>query len=142
LEYATRTLSAAAIKSLKATPVLLIPSPGPKRTILVMASGLYLKFNTTPYTAPVTNNNTWIYRGPTNTNTILATIQSVIIPQSFMTSTNDAALEGPNNYSFDQIPQFEDQPLFISLPTDASGEFTLGDSTIKIWLIWTPLPTS
>lgn len=132
LQSRTVTLTPTQIKNLHATPVLIIPAPGPGKVIVVLATFTKIIFNTTQY-INLGGSTIELNLGPVVDENAYA-----LLTAGFVTNdrTAEAILFPAKITSIVEL--FENSPVLAYNPDP--GEFTAGDSDIVITVFFAFTP--
>jgi hypothetical protein len=126
---ATRVLTSAEIQALDTTPVQIIPSPGPAKTITILALVIKLNFATTPYYAPAS--------GPF----LLYLDPALLVTQDYWAGLIDQSADTLNVfqanylnlYSNQTKTTYADKPLMLTTPTAQAPSGGDGTATITAY---------
>jgi hypothetical protein len=129
------TLTPAQIKAMHATPVTLIPAPGVGKTIWIVSAALVYNFATIAYSSGSNNlviasagqvaaDDSW-FVFPANT----------IIDNTYSTAAWGAAVANQGGFT-GPLPLSEIQNSALTIRNDSTPEFTLGDGTITVTIVY------
>lgn len=133
MEFALRLVTPAQIKNLVATPITLIPAPTPKAFLYVLNATWALKFNSIPYGNP-SGFQPYIAVGNPATSPWSASTASPFIENAVDTTFNSNAVSGGQG----NTAEAAGQP--VVLLNFGPLEYTLGDSTLEIFISYNLIP--
>ena len=107
LTCATGTLTSAQIKSLKTTPILAIPAPGPGQAIQLISSTAVLNYGGTD---PFTNGQAIAFTWGSSSDFI----SLPILRASQVNSSSDQVMFSSGLSQYGNLTSFEDVPLYIN----------------------------
>jgi hypothetical protein len=138
----TIEISSAQLLALKEIPVPVIPPPGVGKTIFLIGLNIDLHFATTPYALPTDANPPNLYMGPQPTSGQISSAGVATAIPGLWTETQNAQLQTPNGTPLSDITPWDNQPIALSLASDASGDLTAGDSSITLTVLYAIVPTT
>lgn len=147
MEYAHRRITAAQIKLWSSAPVVIIPSPGANSFIEIINASVQFIPGTVAYTDPSPGQAPGFSNPPASFNLSFHALldhMKINAPEllhNYYTYPATANLPNASGYG-DIVGDMVGQPLTFGDQAGPQAELTLGDGTIDIWVLWTPLPAA